>query len=43
MAKENHTWGAPRIRAELHLMGHDVAESTVAKYMPKGRKPPSQD
>jgi transposase InsO family protein len=42
MANEKLTWGAPRIRAELHLLGHDVAESTVAKYMPKGRKPPSQ-
>jgi hypothetical protein len=42
MAKDNVTWGAPRIRAELHLLGHDVAESTVARYMPKGRKPPSQ-
>jgi transposase InsO family protein len=42
MAKENVTWGAPRIQAELRLLGHDVAESTVAKYIPKGRKPPSQ-
>jgi transposase InsO family protein len=42
MARENPTWGAPRIRAELHLLGHDLAESTVAKYLPKGRKPPSQ-
>ncbi len=42
MANENPTWGAPRIRAELHLLGHDVAESTVAKYMPRRRKPPSQ-
>jgi hypothetical protein len=39
MAKENITWGAPRIQAELHLLGHDVAESTVAKYMPRPRKP----
>ena len=42
MAKENVTWGAPRIRAELRLLGHDVAESTVAKYMPTRRRPPSQ-
>ncbi len=42
MAKENVTWGAPRIYAELHLLGHDLAESTVAKYLPKGREPPSQ-
>lgn len=42
MAAENPTWGAPRIQAELHLLGYDVAESTVAKYMPRARKPPSQ-
>jgi transposase InsO family protein len=42
MARENATRGAPRIRAELHLLGHDVAGSTVAKYLPRGRKPPSQ-
>jgi len=42
MARENPTWGAPRIQAQLHLLGHDVAESTVPRYMPKSRKPPSQ-
>jgi transposase InsO family protein len=42
MARDNPLWGAPRIRAELHWLGHDVAESTVAKYMPRERKPPSQ-
>ena len=42
MAKEDMTWAMPRIRAELHLLGHDVAESTVAKYLPKRRKTPSQ-
>jgi len=42
MASDNSTWGAPRIRAELHLLGHDLAESTVARYMPERRKPPSQ-
>jgi putative transposase len=44
MARDNPTWGAPRIQAELHLLGHDVAEATVAKYMKRSRhdKPPSQ-
>ena len=42
MSKENLTWGAPRIQSELKLLGHDVAESTVAKYMVRHRKPPSQ-
>jgi len=42
MARENPTWGAPRIQSELALLGHTVADSTVAKYMERGRKPPSQ-
>jgi putative transposase len=42
MARENPTWGAPRIQSELALLGHDVAESTVAMYMVRQRKPPSQ-
>lgn len=41
MARENPLWGAPRIRAELRLLGHDLAESTVAKYMVRPKKPPS--
>jgi putative transposase len=42
LCRENPTWGAPRIQSELRLLGHDVAESTVAKYMSRPRKPPSQ-
>ncbi len=42
MSRENPTWGAPRILSELLLLGHDVAEATVAKYMVRPRKPPSQ-
>src|SRR5262249_47526681 len=42
LSKENPLWGAPRIRAELALLGHDLADSTVAKYMLRAPKPPSQ-
>ena len=43
MCQENSTWGAPRIQSELALLGHDVAESTVAQYMVRQPKPPSQN
>ena len=42
MSRENPTWGAPRIVSELALLGHNVAKQTVAKYMVRFRKPPSQ-
>jgi len=44
MARDNPTWGAPRIQAELRLLGHEVAEATVAKYMRRvrQRQPPAQ-
>ena len=41
MSAENPTWGAPRILSELLLLGYSVAESTVAEYMVRPRKPPS--
>ena len=43
MSIENVLWGAPKIASELALLGHKVADSTVAKYMVKVRMPdPSQ-
>jgi putative transposase len=42
MARDNPNWGAPRITSELRLLGHALAESTVSKYLPKGRRPPAQ-
>ena len=42
MSQENPLWGAPRILSELQLLGYSVAERTVAKYMLRDRKPPSQ-
>jgi hypothetical protein len=42
MCEENPLWGAPRIHGELLMLGFDVAQSTVSKYMPRRRSPPSQ-
>jgi len=42
MSQNNIGWGAPRIHGELKMLGIDVSESTVAKYMIRHRKPPSQ-
>ena len=42
MSAENPLWGAPRIHGELLKLGFEVSQSTVAKYMVKGRGPPSQ-
>ena len=41
MSRENPTWGAPRIQSKLRLLGYDMAESTVARYMLRGNKPSS--
>jgi transposase InsO family protein len=41
MSRENPFWGAPRIQAELRLLGLGAAESTVAKYMVRTPKPHS--
>jgi putative transposase len=43
MARENTTWGAPRIHGELLKLGFEVGEATVSRYMPRRRKPPSAD
>jgi transposase InsO family protein len=42
MHQANPTWGAPRIHGELRKLGIAVAESTVSKYLPRRRRPPSQ-
>jgi len=42
MSIENPLWGAPRIHGELLKLGFEVAQSSVAKYMVKRRRPPSQ-
>jgi hypothetical protein len=42
MSKENPLWGAPRIHGELLMLGIEVAQSTVARYMTRRQGPPSQ-
>lgn len=42
MCAENRFWGAPRIHGELLKLGFSVTQSTVSKYMLRGRRPPSQ-
>jgi transposase InsO family protein len=42
MSVANPLWGAPRIHGELLKLGIDVAQTTVAKYMARRRRPPSQ-
>jgi hypothetical protein len=41
MWEANPTWGAPKIVAELAMLGIDVAKSTVEKYKPNRTGPPS--
>jgi hypothetical protein len=38
----NPLWGAPRIHGELFKLGIDVGQTTVAKYLVRNGRPPSQ-
>jgi putative transposase len=42
MSRENPLWGAPHIHGELLKLGITIGETSVAKYMVRDRKPPSQ-
>jgi putative transposase len=42
MSKTNSLWGAPRIHGELLKLGIEVSQATIAKYMVRHHKPPSQ-
>jgi transposase InsO family protein len=41
MWQVNPTWGSPRIVGKLRKLGIEVAKSTVEKYRPRPKKPPS--
>jgi transposase InsO family protein len=42
MSLANPLWGAPRIHGELLKLGINVGQTSVAKYMARRRRPPSQ-
>ena len=42
MSRDNVLWGAPRIHGELLKLGIPVSQASVAKYMVRHSKPPSQ-
>jgi putative transposase len=42
MSRENPLWGSPHIHGELLKLGIEISETSVARYMVRHRKPPSQ-
>ena len=42
MSLANPRWGAPRVHGELLRIGIELSQATVAKYMVRHHKPPSQ-
>jgi putative transposase len=42
LSTANPLWGAPRLHGELLKLGISVSQSTVAKYMRRHPRPPSQ-
>jgi transposase InsO family protein len=42
MSQANPLWGAPRIHGELLKLGIEVSQASVAKYIVRSRRPPSQ-
>jgi transposase InsO family protein len=43
MSLANPGWGAPRIHGELLKLGFELSQATVAKYLVRDRRPPSQN
>src|SRR6195256_6342080 len=42
MSIANPLWGAPRIHGEILKLGIEIGQTSVAKYMARRRRPPSQ-
>jgi putative transposase len=42
MVRENPTWGAPRIHGELLMLGFEVSERTISRWMRRAPKDPER-
>ena len=42
LASENPTWRAPKIHGELLMLGFDVSERTISRYMPRREPDPEK-
>jgi transposase InsO family protein len=42
MSRQNPLWGAPKIHGELLKLGFDISETSVSKYLVRGKGSPSQ-
>jgi len=42
MVVENPTWGAPRIHGELRMLGFDLSERTVSRWMKRAPRDPDR-
>lgn len=42
MVAENPTWGAPRIHGELHMLGFDLSERTISRWMKRAPRDPDR-
>jgi putative transposase len=42
MKRENPTWGAPRIHGELLLLGFEISEPTVSRYLQRLKRTPQE-
>jgi putative transposase len=42
MVAENPTWGAPRIHGELRMLGFDLSERTISRWVKRAPKDPDR-
>ena len=42
MVVENPTWGAPRIHGELQMLGFDISERTISRWVQRAPRDPEQ-
>jgi putative transposase len=43
MVVENPTWGVPRIHGELRMLGFELSERTISRWMKRAPRDPERD